>query len=346
MFSCLSIRLRPPSTFRERNPVGYRGVVFLLIALLLTGCIGPKTQPLNHQVITPTFNSNHFISDDGYRLPFRQYFPDQAPDTIVIALHGFNDYSIAFEKLCQAMLRAKIACLAYDQRGFGATRHTGLWPPEGRLQRDLEAVVTLVRHRYPEARIFLSGESMGAAVIMTALASDAYRVDENITGAILLAPAVWARATQPWYQRWLLSLAVYTVPGWKPTGEGLEIQATDNIEALRKMARDPLVIKATRIDAIYGLTNLMDKALEVSGSLRSDTLVMYGERDEVIPKSPTCEMLAAMKTKAVPFDFVLYPEGYHMLSRDLQAEQVFKDMIQWMQHQKIPTGTLDPDDFC
>ena len=57
----------------------------------------------------------------------------------------------------------------------------------------------------------------------------------HIEGAILLAPAVWARHTQPWYQRWLLWLAVHTVPSWRPTGEGLEIQATDNIEALREM---------------------------------------------------------------------------------------------------------------
>lgn len=29
--------------------------------------------------------------------------------------------------------------------------------------------------------------------------------------------------------------------------------------------------------------------------------------------------------------FILYPEGYHMLTRDLQAEKVFKDIEYWVQ---------------
>ena len=96
---------------------------------------------------------------------------------------------------------------------------------------------------------------MGGAVIMAALTSNNPPMAE---GAILVAPAVWGRVTMPFYQRWLLGLAARTLPWLKLSGKGLGIQASDNIEMLRTLGRDPLVIKETRIDTLWGLVNLMD----------------------------------------------------------------------------------------
>ncbi len=320
-------------------------VFSLSLLILLAACSGPQIQPLSNQKIQPSLGDSAIIAEDAYRLPLRQFWPPGQASAIVIALHGFNDYSLAFQSMCEHLVAENIACLAYDQRGFGASEFVGLWPGEGRLQSDLELVTRLVRVRYPGMPIYLVGESMGAAVILTSLASASEFWQQHISGGILLAPAVWARETQPWYQRWLLNLAVYTVPFWQPTGEGLEIQATDNIAALRQMGRDPLVIKATRIDAIYGLTNLMDKALALAPEIDLPSLVLYGEKDEVIPREPTCRMAMAMREHGVPMDFVLYPDGYHMLTRDLQAKRVFNDMVRWMRRDL----TVDPsllDSFC
>ena len=37
---------------------------------------------------------------------------------------------------------------------------------------------------------------------------------------------------------------------------------------------------------------------------------------------------------------LLYPDGYHMLTRDLQAAVVIRDMMTWMRNQKawLPSG--------
>lgn len=278
---------------------------------------------------TPAILSEHFRMQDAYLLPYRAYWPER-PKALVLALHGFNDYSAAFEGMCAYFLAQNVACLAYDQRGFGATSNTGVWAGDGVLQSDLVQVIALLKEKWEALPLYLVGESMGGAVIMTGYRRNPTAFEAYVAGSVLLAPAVWARHTQPWYQRWLLWLAVHTVPSWRPTGEGLEIQATDNIEALRKMYRDPLVIKGTRIDAIYGLNNLMDEALAVSAHLPENTLVLYGEKDEVIPALPTCEMLHNVNFTENGVSFKLYPEGYHMLSRDLQAERVFEDILAWM----------------
>jgi len=89
---------------------------------------------------------------------------------------------------------------------------------------------------------------------------------------------------------------------------------------LIELGRDPLVIKHTRIGTIYGLANLMDTALEDAGKLRQPALILYGERDEIIPKRPTRLMLERIEGNGNgAVRVALYEGGYHMLLRDLPA---------------------------
>jgi alpha-beta hydrolase superfamily lysophospholipase len=110
---------------------------------------------------------------------------------------------------------------------------------------------------------------------------------------------------------------------------------------LRALGRDPLIIKQTRIDAIYGLTDLMEAAMVNSGALKVPALILYGEHDEIIPPSAICQMVDILPDRAVSnWRMVLYPDGYHMLTRDLQATVVLRDMMTWMRNQKdrLPSG--------
>ena len=307
---------------------------------MTAGCSTAKTQPNSGTKQTPELSKNEFIAEDGYKLPITRFWPNTLPNGIVVALHGFNDYSKAFDGMCQYFVLKNLGCIAYDQRGFGGTESFGLWPKKGRLQKDLYLIVKQIRQQYPQQPIFLIGESMGGAVIMTTMADTRFSLAKEIEGTVLYAPAVWARSTQPWYQEASLWLAVHTFPDWKPTAKGLGIKATDNIDALRKMGRDDKVIKATRIDTLYGLTNLMDAALLASKDVSVRTLVLYGDKDEVVPKKPTCEMLETMKLVDEDIAFINYTEGYHMLSRDLQAERVFNDSYEWIINSNVEENSF------
>ena len=305
----------------------------------LIGCTTPATQPSSSIIQSPILQHDQFTTSDGYRLPMLNESARPAqPKAAVIALHGFNDYSRAFSSMCQYLNTRDIACYAYDQRGFGNTKYRGIWPEDGVLESDLLEMTKAIKQRYSQIPIYLVGESMGGAVILSAMAKSETAERREIDGVVLLAPAVWGRETQPWYQRWALALAVRIAPSWTPTGESLEIKPTDNIEALKEMSRDELVIKETRIDAIYGLTNLMDQALEASGKIKTlPSLILYGKNDEVIPADPTCDMLARFNASNGEVNFQLYPNGYHMLTRDLQADVVFEDVYRW-----ISSATAEP----
>ena len=131
-----------------------------------------------------------------------------------------------------------------------------------------------------------------------------------------------------------LRLLAHTVPETTVTGEGMEIQPSDNNEMLQALSLDPLIIKETRIDAIYGLTDLMQTALINSKALKMPALILYGAHDEIIPAESFCEMLKQLPNQAgAHWRLIYYPNGYHMLSRDLQAKVVLLDMVAWIRDQ-------------
>jgi alpha-beta hydrolase superfamily lysophospholipase len=219
-----------------------------------------------------------------------------------------------------------VAVYAYDQRGFGATVGAGGWFGEERLAADVHLAARLIRERHPGLPLYLLGESMGGAVALYALTAFPGGWAD---GLVLLAPAVWGRKTMPWLQRAGLWLLAHTFPTTTLSARGLNIRATDNDAALKKLREDPLVIKETRVDALWGLANLMDHALSIPPPVGLPTLILYGERDEIIPKRPTCRWLAA-RPAAPLHRLVVYGEGWHMLTRDLQAATVLSDLAAWL----------------
>ena len=195
------------------------------------------------------------------------------------------------------------------------------------MAADLRQAATLVAARHPGLPLYLLGESMGGAVVMVACAE---RPPPEVSGIILSAPAVWGRSTMNIFQRAALWMAYQVAPGWELTGQGLEILPSDNIEMLRLLSRDPLVIKATRIDAIKGLVDLMDQAAAAAPALPLPTLVLVGVKDEIIPAAPTWRAVAALPKLGTSQRAALYPQGYHMLLRDLEAATVIDDIAAWI----------------
>lgn len=313
-----------------------RQVLFsLLILCLLAACATPAVQPDYPTVREPGLTDDAFVADDAHVLPLRRWMPQhEAPEAVIIAVHGFNDYSRAFDGPGTRLAGKNLAVYAYDQRGFGNTQAQGIWAGHHNLTDDLAQMARLVKARHPEAPLYLLGESMGGAVVISTLA--AHDLPE-VTGAILSAPAVWGSHTMNRFYRSSLWLLAHTTPAEKFTGKGLKILASDNIPMLQEMGRDPLVIKETRIDAIYGIVHLMDRAFEDIAKVQKPMLVLYGANDQVIPPHPVLE---AVRRTAAPHDFAFYPEGYHMLLRDLGAETVLNDIAGWVKegHGPLPSG--------
>ncbi len=250
---------------------------------------------------------------------------------MILALHGFNDYSNAFAAAGAAWAKDGIATYAYDQRGFGGAPGRGLWPGRAALAADAATACGILRRLYPGVPLYLLGESMGGAVAVVAMTGESGTPIPDVDGVILTAPAVWGRATMDLAPKTALWIGVRLMPGLTLSGRSLHILASDNIPMLRALGHDPLVIKETRVDTIWGLVNLMDAALDSAPALRVPLLLMYGERDEIIPRRPIGRFVRALPhDPRYRRDFAYYRHGYHMLLRDLEGPTVIADVAGWV----------------
>jgi len=288
----------------------------------------PAPAPLPDPALTPAA----LRTTDAQLLPLRRWLPQgEQPRAVILALHGFNDYSNAFDASARIWAMRGIATYAYDQRGFGAAPRRGLWPGSEALAIDAVTAATLLRARYPGVPLYLLGESMGGAVAALAASGEAGIRPAPVDGVILSAPAVWARESMQFVPRVALWVGVRLFPGWVLTGESLHILASDNIPMLIALGRDPMVIKGARIDTVHGLVDLMDRTMAAAPHIEQPLFVLYGAHDALIPIDPVRRFVAGLPADRVAQDrFAFYPQGYHMLLRDLEGPRVAADVASWV----------------
>lgn len=317
----------------------FRKLLPLLAVLLLAACATPGVYPQGAPIQAPAFDGRAFVMADGARLPARIWpaldgNKEAEPKAVLIGVHGMNDYSSAFAMPAMWLQERGITTYAYDQRGFGQAPNRGKWAGTETLTDDLSAVVQLVRERHKDAPVALMGLSMGAAVI---LAGEGRGVLPETQGVVLAAPAVWGWSEMNIFYRLTLWLGAHIMPNKTLTGERFEIWPSDNIEMLRALSRDPLMIRKTTIASIYGLVSLMDRGFQGAAALGEPALVLYGAKDQLVPARAVRKMAARLPAQK---RFLIYANGYHMLERDLQAETVWRDLLAWLGDHGAPLPSL------
>jgi acylglycerol lipase len=289
----------------------------LALVLIIAGCTVPAHDPHNG--------------------PIASWIPPSTPRAIIVALHGFNDYSAAFAEFGRYAAAGGVLVEAYDQPGFGAHPARGSWPGTPELVRALDAAVESARRRYPGPPVFVLGESMGASVAMAAMAT---AEPPPVAGLILVAPAVWNGAELPPSYRTTLRILASIAPALRVSGRNLRRQASDNIEMLRALGRDPLYLRDTRLDGVAGLVELMADSQATAPGLRLPMLVLLGARDEIVPPQASRRFIATLRPDAC--SVATYLDGWHLLLRDHQREKVFADILAWVEDRPLPSGLDHP----
>jgi acylglycerol lipase len=303
----------------------------VLVAMFwLASCAAPAP-PQDVHPATPPVTDGYFVMPDGTRLPYRTWMPSGKPWAVVLALHGMNDSRDAWEYPAPDLARAGIAVFAPDQWGFGAAPRRGRWAGTATMVDDARHMAMALHQRYPDTRLILLGESMGAAVLML-LAAEPDPPPAN--GYVLVSPAVWGRVEMNMFLRvglWFFSNAF---PDVRVTGRGfVHIVASDNRAAIRRLGDDPLTIHATRWDTIRGLVNLMDDALAAAPEFRGRALFLYGGHDELIPKRAAAATWRALSPEERE---AFYPAGYHLLLRDHERITPIEDIMSWIRDPNAP----------
>ncbi|MCR6643794.1 MAG: lysophospholipase [Terricaulis sp.] len=254
------------------------------------------------------------------------------PWAVLIGLHGMNDYAGTFFYSGPWFAERGVITYAYDARGFGRSPQRGVWGGERLMTEDVRAAVAVARRRHPNAIIAVIGDSMGAATAIAAAGDEAGLGADRL---ILVAPAVWGWKTLPDSLRADAVGRRAHLP-WRalgPRNVTRRITASDNREALLRAGRDPRMIWRTRIDAVYGLVNLMAAAADRLGQFAWPGAVSLRAHDQIIPRNAAFAAAARLPETART---AYYENGYHWLLRDLQAEVVYADILAFLADANAP----------
>ncbi len=288
----------------------------------------------------PRLEADRFVSFDGAKLGLSRW--DAAggePWAVIVGVHGMDDYANAFHLAAPYWSSRGIATYAYDQRGFGRSPQRGVWAGDALMTEDLRTIVALIRAKYPHAIIAVAGESLGGAVAIEAFASDRPPAADRL---VLLAPAVWGWSSQPLAYKLALTLAARLAPAkvFEPPGFVTDhISASDNTEELIAMGRDPLMIWGARSDALYGLVTTMEHGWREIGQVKTPTLYLLGDKDQIIPREPA---LQAARRLPAGDRTAEYAEGWHLLMRDKQAHNVWADVAAFVRDPAAPLPSGAP----
>ena len=113
---------------------------------------------------------------------------EENSNIIVLAIHGYNDYSNAFKEPAKIFSKHGISTYSFDLRGFGTNSSLGDWFELEIHCHDIKKIILDLKSKNPSKKIFLLGESMGAAI---AIGYANQRNIDSIDGLILVAPAIW-----------------------------------------------------------------------------------------------------------------------------------------------------------
>ena len=91
---------------------------------------------------------------------------------------------------------------------------------------------------------------------------------------------------------------------------------------------------------VYGLVDLMETASRSLGRIRGDAVLMYGAHDEIVKRGPMRLALERALADGGALKTAWYPNGWHLLNRDLDAEIVYRDVAAWLRNPDaaLPSG--------
>ena len=300
----------------------------LLGAALLSACVagGPLPAPIKAPDADKTLTAS-----DGSPVAVTEWGPE-TPRAVVLALHGYGDHGTStFHKAAEFWAKAGITTIAPDQRGFGRNASRGKWPGADGLIADAAGYAGQVRRRFPCTPLVLLGHSMGGGIALASAAAQ-----PPLDGLVLATPAIWGGDRLNPLHRLAAWTAAMIVPDERFTGRGVvRIQASDNIEALRALSRDPLYLSPPSPREIFGLVRVTDRASAAAPNVDVPALMLLGAKDQIVPNGIVRKVFAGLKG---PRRITEYPDGWHLVFRDLQAERVLQDVATWAVDRPGPKG--------
>jgi alpha-beta hydrolase superfamily lysophospholipase len=265
-----------------------------------------------------------FIEGGAGKLFVRGWRPSGAPRAAVAICHGFNAHSGMYAWCGAQFVQKRMAAYALDLRGHGKSEGERCYVERFEdYVDDLNRLVKLVKSREPSVPVILLGHSAGGVTACLY----ALQYQSEISGLICEDIAFQVPAPD-------IVLAVLKgISHLAPHAHALALKNAD-------FSRDPQVVKAMNEDPLIGhesqpfatmaaIVRADERLKTAFPQIALPVLIIHGTADRAAKPSGSRHFYehAGSKDKTLK----LYEGRYHDPLNDLGKEEVFSDIVAWIE---------------
>ncbi len=269
--------------------------------------------------------SGTFRTHDHLDLYFAHWRATAPKRGIIALVHGFGEHCGRYGNLIAALLPQGFEVYGFDLRGHGRSPgprgHIDTW---AQYRNDVRAYIQTIRDERPNLPLFLYGHSMGGLIVL----DYALHHPEDLSGVIASGPVL----AQPGVAPVLLLISRIVSRIWPSftLDTGLDAEALSrDPDVVRDYLEDPLVHSKASARLGTELSATVEWVHEHAAQWHLPLLILHGEADKLAPLEGSQRFI-----ERVPFTdktLRVYPGGFHEPHNDLQKDQVFADIIQWLE---------------
>ena len=294
-------------------------------------------------------------SDGVHQVHAVLWLPEGEPRAVVQLVHGICEYALRYDPFARFLTSHGFAVCGSDHLGHGKTAKDpseyGYFTDWWDLVRDVRSLQLKMRETWPDLPYFLLGHSMGSFVARTFLMD----YPGELTGCILSgtgqeSPLTVAagkfltglgdphKVNKLFYK---LSIGAYN-DKFKPTRTSADWICRDE-KVVDAYLADPLCNFPTKA----GMNHAMMQGLQCVGSranlakMDKDTPVYFfaGDSDPVGAMGAGVKKVSGWFKEAGMKDVTvkLYPGGRHEMLNETNKEEVFADVLAWLEAH-LPAG--------
>lgn len=244
---------------------------------------------------------------------------------VLVIVHGLGEHGGRYGNVVQALAPQGYAIYALDQRGHGRSPGQRGYIKQWQLFiDDLHAFVQFVQGREAGRPFFIMGHSLGGNITL----NYALQHPAGLQGVIASAPALDTSDVPPMLA--FMSKVLYKIKPNLSVKVGLDVSGISRDTAVvEAYLADPLVHDQGSPGAAIAFSQSVATALSKAATFQPPLLMVHGDADRVvkIKSSHNFYPLVPHADKQL----IIYPGGYHESHNDLHKEQLFADLLGWLE---------------
>lgn len=271
-------------------------------------------------------NEFNWKSEDGKKIYAQSWQPDGEIKAVICMVHGLGEHSSRYIDLANALTNSGFAVITFDHRGHGKSEGMrGHIQNYNSFMSDINNLINESTVRFTTKKKFLYGHSMGGNLVLNYALRNS---DKGLAGVI--ATGSWLRLIKnpSHFMNFAADILNKFLPALRvfhgvKTSDVTRSESSDELN----YKKDELKHRWISVRTYINLRDAAAWALSNAGNFYFPLLIMHGGSDKVTSPEGSREFSSLVKSECA---FKIFPDLYHEIHRDTGREEVFSEIIKWL----------------